>query len=89
MFCKSAENIWSHATFDAAIVINHNKILNITPTYRYWAMKDLRTLQILAGMSRHEMNAYKATAKGPLHDAITDCKVQIDWASDALNRIGK
>ena len=84
LFCKGVKNIWSHASFDAAIVIHHMKTLDITPLYSFRAMKDLRTAQLFSGI---DPRPYKNEASGPLHDAVVDCKVQIAWFSDAFNRI--
>lgn len=84
-FLKGAESIWSHGSFDFPIVNTHMKKLGIVPAYKYWAGKDLRTLVDLAGIDHR---AYKKKAGvGVLHNALDDCKIQVDYAVDAMRRL--
>jgi len=84
-FLRHAEHIWSHASFDAAILTYHLSVHNIKPVFSYHALKDLRTLQLLSGI---DPKVYKLASDGVLHDALTDATLQADWAGDALVKIG-
>jgi hypothetical protein len=81
-FLAQAESIWCHATFDGAILNTHLKYLGIRPTFKYWAIKDLRTLIEMAGIDTRQ---YKT---GVLHDAVVDCKNQIRYTCDAFKVLG-
>ena len=84
-FLLSAENIWCHASFDAAIVNYHMNTLNLRKNFKYYAFKDLRTLTELAGV---DIRRYKKETSGILHDALDDCKLQVKYAVDSFNKLG-
>jgi hypothetical protein len=83
-FLKNKEAIWCHGSFDAAIVNTHMNVLGIPPAYPYWVWKDLRTLVEILKL---DTRVYKKNASGTLHDAIDDCKMQIKYTVDALNKL--
>jgi hypothetical protein len=86
LFLKSAEYIWSHATFDFVILIETLKRLNLKPSFSYRATRDIRTLVDLARLSTRDA---KYVREGVHHDALDDCRFQIKYCVDAINRIQK
>jgi hypothetical protein len=73
--------VWSHATFDFPIVQNYLK--SITSSYmNYKGARDIRTLVDLSGI---ELDKYDWTKK--THNALDDCKFQIKYCVDAINKI--
>lgn len=81
-FLADAKRIWSHATFDFVTLMETMKQLNITPTFRYKAGLDLRTLVYLSGTSFD-----KTQREGVHHDGLADAKYQVKYAVEALNTI--
>jgi len=81
-FLDEAEHVWSHATFDFVIVMNHIKNLNIGPNTHYRDARDLRTLCHLA-----QINPYSYPHAGTAHVALDDCKRQVQYASDAYQKL--
>jgi hypothetical protein len=81
---RDYENIWSHSTFDAVILNWHYKKLGITPKFHYSAFKDIRTLTELAGI-----NSKDYPRQGTNHNALDDCKHQIEYCVDAFNVLRK
>jgi hypothetical protein len=84
-FSKKAKAIWSHATFDFVIIMNHFDRLNIKPNFHYRAARDLRTLTDLANLQREDFEKYKRV--GVHHNALDDCIYQVKYAVDCLNKI--
>ena len=73
--------VWSHATFDFVIVQNYLKAL--TKGYLpYQGARDIRTLVDLAKL---DLNSYDWSKK--THNALDDCKFQIDYCCDAINKL--
>lgn len=79
IFLRDAETIWCHASFDGAVLREHLSHLKLTPYFGHRAIKDLRTLQVLSGA--------EPVKGGTAHDALNDCKNQIEWASPALRKV--
>jgi len=82
-FLANASNIWSHATFDYVILMNHLEKLNIKPSFRYTTARDIRTLVDLAGINI--WTAYKRT--GVAHTALEDCLFQVKYCVDCMNKL--
>lgn len=79
IFLSEAEHIWSHATFDF-VTLNHVlSQLRLKPTFSYRSARDIRTLMYLAGI-----NAKSFPRSGTVHDALEDCKHQINYCVAAL-----
>lgn len=81
-FLKDAANIWSHATFDFVIVTESMKRIGMKPLFSYRAARDIRTLVELSGV-----NTKAKVRAGVHHDALDDCKYQVAYCVEALNKI--
>lgn len=78
-FVKDDCYIWSHSTFDFTIVNSYLKYFD----YRLLDHRksiDIRTIVSLADV---DLNRYDWSKK--THNALEDCKFQIDYCRDALN----
>lgn len=75
--------VWSHATFDFPILENVYRLLKMEAPWYYRSARDLRTLVDLADINVY--NEYKR--KGVAHDALDDCRFQIQYTVDALNKV--
>lgn len=82
VFLNSCKYIWSHATFDFVILMNHYRKLNIKPYFHYRTARDLRTLVDLADI---EYKSYER--KGVHHNALDDCLFQVKYAVDCFNKL--
>lgn len=83
-FLSTAENIWSHATFDFVILEETLKRLSIKPLFPYWAARDIRTLCELARINPRDKRFVRT---GVHHDALDDCEFQIQYCVAALRKI--
>lgn len=72
--------IWSHATFDFVIVQNY--LAKIGKKMVHKNARDIRTLVDLSGI---DLERYDW--KDKTHDALDDCKFQIKYCVDAMNRL--
>lgn len=81
-FAKDAKYIWSHSTFDFVILQNHLKVFNLKPLGHKKQM-DINTLVKLSGINTKDYDWTKKT-----HDALDDCVFQIQYVSDAIQKIG-
>jgi len=84
-FLSGAKAIWSHATFDFVILQETMKRLSITPTYRYAAARDIRTLQDLANVGKEALIGLHR--EGVHHNAIDDCIFQVKYCVLSLNKL--
>jgi len=82
-FLKNVKNIWSHATFDYVILMNHLNKIRLKPSFHYRSARDIRTLINLAGYSHDKKNKNKGTK----HTSIDDCKFQIEYCVKCFNSI--
>ena len=82
-FAAKAKTIWSHATFDFPIIMYAMKKFYIQPQFRYTAARDIRTLADLAGGEKINTKYLKT------HDALDDCKHQVEYCVEYLNRLKK
>ena len=83
-FLRRADFIWSHATFDFVIIMNHLNRLRIKPTFHYRSARDIRTL---VDLSNTKFKTYERV--GTQHNAIDDCIFQVRYCVDAINSIRK
>lgn len=81
VFLKGADHLWSHATFDAPIVANAFAILGMKMPVHYKGMRDIRTLMDLA--DHHS----EKPREGIHHNALDDCKFQVGYVVEALNKL--
>ena len=73
--------IWAHGSFDPVLLDSaYNKIKVKTP-WPYWAPKDIRTLQYLAG--KVDVGEFVGTS----HKAIDDCYHQIKYVTAMLAKV--
>lgn len=79
-FLKGAKCVWSHATFDFVILMNHFNRLNIIPLIHYTAARDIRTLVDLAKIDHKNYERI-----GTYHNALDDCLYQVKYVTDCLN----
>jgi exodeoxyribonuclease VIII len=81
-FAKHSKRIWSHATFDFVIMMNHFRKLGIKPHTGFRDARDLRTLVYLANLD------YQTRPReGVAHNALDDCKFQVKYAAEAIRKI--
>ena len=73
---------WSHATFDAPILGNAYRQLNMKLPTSYRAQRDIRTLVDLMGV-------YEIEARGTHHNALDDSIYQAEYIWGLLNGKGK
>ncbi len=83
-FFEPCKAIWSHATFDFVVLTETLKRLGIKPKFRYKVARDLRTAVDLG-----KITISKVTREGVHHDALDDCKHQVKYLVEALNRLKK
>lgn len=83
-FAKKARHVWSHATFDFVIIMNHYEKMNIKPKFHYRSARDIRTLVDLVGGL--DWSEYKRV--GTHHNALDDCIYQVKYTVDAMRKLG-
>lgn len=82
-FLKDAKYIWSHATFDIPILLNAFNVVGEKFPIHYRMMRDIRTLMDLADHTSESKRA------GVHHNALDDCKFQVQYCSEAMRKITK
>jgi len=83
-FAKDAECVWSHSTFDFAMVQDTCQRLGIKPVHSYRKTKDIRTLMELA--DTHNLDV---CPNDNAHDALSDCLYQVKYCVVAFNALKK
>jgi len=83
-FMRPAKYVWSHATFDFVILMNHFKHFHIEPNVHYRSARDIRTLVDLANIKQK-----RTDRDGVHHDALDDCLFQVKYCVDCFNAIRK
>ena len=74
--------LWSHATFDPVILGNAYKAVGLIMPFKFWNIRDLRTLVDLAGV-----NYLSKIRKGVYHDALDDCLFQVEYAVECFDKL--
>ena len=80
-FLKGADNLWAHATFDLPIIQHAFDFCNFKNPVHFRGMRDIRTLMDLAD---HRSTVERT---GTHHDALDDCKFQVQYCVEALNKL--
>lgn len=76
---QGAQRPWCHgATFDVPLLDAAYKACGMTPPWKYWSVRDTRTLYDLAGVKVDRTN-------GTHHNALDDARTQAEAAVKALN----
>jgi len=81
-FLSKAETIWSHATFDFVIIMNHLNKLGIKPKFHYRSARDIRTLVDIASVKES-----KVVREGTHHNALSDCLFQVKYCVECFNKL--
>lgn len=82
LFAREADCVWSHATFDFVIVQEAMKKNDCLKRLKYKSARDLRTLCDLAKLKEEDFPKV-----GKTHNALDDCKFQVQYTVLALNKI--
>lgn len=80
-FLEKGKYLWSHATFDIPIIMHAMDVYNIKMPIHYKQMRDIRTLMDLA---EHRSDAVR---EGIHHNALDDCKFQVQYCVEAMNKL--
>lgn len=76
--------VWSHGScFDISILSHTFKILNMPCPWKFWDVRDTRTIYDTAGVNLKTLSVTPAAAKYPEHHAIGDCLRQIEGVKKA------
>lgn len=82
-FCHKKAIIWSHATFDAVLLLNaYNKIGQGSP-FSYRSIRDIRTLTDLARIKRVREEGVDPKT----HNALEDCIYQVGYCVECFNSL--
>lgn len=81
------DRIWSHATFDAPILLHHFRRVGLQFPVHYRGFRDIRTLVSLAGFQKSDWTRFFGQKEGVAHTALADCKTQIKYCVEAYARI--
>lgn len=77
-FVCEAKEIWSHTYFDFVLVQNYLKHFDCD-LMQYKRSRDIRTLVELSGINLNKYDWAKKT-----HNALDDCKFQVEYCSEAI-----
>lgn len=78
------DHIWAHgASFDPPILQGAMEAVGVNPPWKFWNLRDTRTLYDLAGVNLKEMHR-----EGTHHNALDDCLHQIKGVAEAYRRLG-
>lgn len=78
-FLQDAKYTWSHATFDIPLLSNAFYQYGMKFPVPYWNARDIRTLMDLT-------DHVPGARKGTHHNALDDCKFQVEYCVEALNK---
>jgi hypothetical protein len=85
VYCKQATAIWSHATFDMPILANLcNAIGQKKLPFSFRNCRDIRTLIDLSKLKTDK----EAKREGKTHNALDDCKYQVEYCVQAFRLLG-
>lgn len=82
-FIEEADEIWSHATYDFVLLQGAYKRTGMDSKMSFRKARDLRTLVALAGVTYDQDERV-----GTHHDALDDCKFQINYTVKSLKKLG-
>jgi len=88
-FWSRAKYVWSHATFDFTILMNHLNRLGIKSKTHYRAARDIRTLTHLAQplIRKPDMIFPERPKDNVAHNALSDCHYQVEYCVNCFNAI--
>lgn len=81
---NKAKYLWSHATFDIPIICHAYDICGMKIPVHYRQMRDIRTLLDLAGIGHSNLKR-----EGIHHNALDDCKFQVQYCVEAFKALSK
>jgi exodeoxyribonuclease VIII len=81
-FAKEAEDVWSHATFDFAIVTEAYKSVGLELPFHYKTSRDLRTICKLA-----KIDLKNHIRVGVHHNGLDDCITQVGYTVECLKKL--
>lgn len=85
-FLGNADQIWSHATFDFVIAMNHIRGFFGESSFSYRTARDIRTLVDLSGLDLKQWCIDNPRdSKNIAHNALDDCYYQIQYCCDAMS----
>jgi hypothetical protein len=77
--------VWAHATFDFPIIANAYQVLGQGFCFPYRKLRDIRTLTDLAGVKKDT----KKHEDQKSHDALEDCKYQVQYCCECFKILKK
>lgn len=70
---------WSHGScFDIPILSHHFRVFDIKEPWKFWNVRDTRTLYSMAGVDLKTLAPSEAAKEYPEHHAVGDCLKQIE-----------
>lgn len=73
---RAVPQIWSHGSiFDVVLLEHHFSVFGIKIPWKYWNVRDTRTLYDIAGVKTNNINS---PSSYPPHHALGDCLKQIE-----------
>lgn len=82
-FIKNCKYIWSNSpNFDCVIIENVYRKLDIEVPWKFWNLRDARTVYALANVSLKEFSG-----KNVAHNALEDCYTQIRCLKASFNKL--
>lgn len=79
-----AKFLWSHATFDIPIICHAYDVCEMNIPVHYTQMRDIRTLIDLADIGHSNLKR-----DGIHHNALDDCKFQVQYCVEAFKQLNK
>ena len=80
----TTKRIWAKGTdFDCVILSNAYKAVNLPTPWKFWNVRDLRTLMDIAGVKNSDLPS------GDMHHALQDCHRQIYAVSLCLHKLSR
>jgi hypothetical protein len=81
-FIKNCKNVWANSpNFDCVIIENVYKKLNLEIPWKFWNLRDTRTVYALANLGLKDF-----CSKNTAHNALEDCYSQIKCLKASLAR---
>ena len=87
---QEPEHIWAKGPqFDCTILESWFNHFELPIPWEYHQLKDVRTVEYLAKNMNLDLTDIYEKYKDSLHDALADCKLQIDVCKKVLGSVGK